>query len=496
MPTKVTDARFAEVEKRYKVTLSPEVRALYEKADGERAGSKPWRLQSTAELLEMDLDEGWLDHAQEAPFLKSLGGLLPLYTNDGSDLLVLHVGGPLDGRLSLLLHDDPSITLAFRSVETFLKKRRANAFADGELEGFDYDYQEPKPAKGAAKRADEEAAAALEKAFEAFADREGAAELVTTAAAVLRGEAPEDAAAAAMPPLWPYKQFIDTMVFAQGNLFASVALSSAIEEWSFATGAAAPPIPTPGERKVAAAFVVASDEQALLMAAKGALWRFPITGGKRTRSKVFDLLPTSGRIGAHLPDGRVLVIDETQSKLQVWSEKGELTKEINSKLDVVEALVVSADGKLVFARAYSEPSLMRIDLERGKSTVFAATKKDTTLSAATLTPDEQHLVLGSYEGAMQVLEVSGGKPVTTIAAAHGGSITGIVVTRKGVIVSVSEFDDTIRTFSASGEPLSRIDLERPARVAVDPNDRIYVAFAYRGIGRYDVDDAGVLQPVK
>lgn len=111
------------VEKRYNLKIPAAVAALYEKQNGETALRGGWRLQSTAELLELNWEDGWLDHKTAGPYVLSLGGLLPLYTNDNSDLIVLHVGGPLDGRLSYCPHDDSSLTLVAHSISTFEEMR-------------------------------------------------------------------------------------------------------------------------------------------------------------------------------------------------------------------------------------------------------------------------------------------------------------------------------------------------------------------------------------
>ncbi len=62
-------------------------------------------------------------------------------------------------------------------------------------------------------------------------------------------------------------------------------------------------------------------------------------------------------------------------------------------------------------------------------------------------------------------------------------------------MSESELDNTVRSWDSHGEPVDVIALERPARVAIAPDGRAYVAFAYRGIGRCDLDARGKLAAV-
>ncbi len=119
----MANENWVEIAKRYGVEVPAAVKALYETSDGESKLRGGWRLHSSAELLELNWEDGWLDHKSAGSYVRSLGGLLPLYTNDNSDLLVLHCGGPLDGRLSYFPHDDGSITIVCHSVATFEAER-------------------------------------------------------------------------------------------------------------------------------------------------------------------------------------------------------------------------------------------------------------------------------------------------------------------------------------------------------------------------------------
>lgn len=115
---------WAKVEERYGVEVTAAAKALYEEeSDGEKKARGGWRLHSTAELAALNWEDGWLDHKSAGAYVRSLGGLLPLYTNDGSDIIALHCGGPLDGRLSYFPHDDDRITLVCHSIATFEKER-------------------------------------------------------------------------------------------------------------------------------------------------------------------------------------------------------------------------------------------------------------------------------------------------------------------------------------------------------------------------------------
>jgi len=61
------------------------------------------------------------------------------------------------------------------------------------------------------------------------------------------------------------------------------------------------------------------------------------------------------------------------------------------------------------------------------------------------------------------------------------------------IVTVSEFDETLRLFDESGKALHAIrDLPRPARIGVGPDGVVYVAIAYQRIDRFRVTPHAVL----
>lgn len=155
-----------KLERKYRATFPKPLLDFYAKhAKGEKEGAHRWRFHSLNELAKLDFDGGWVKGSPEAPFVTSLGGVLPILTNDNSDLLVLHCDGPLDGRLSLMLHDDSSIALAFSSLDSFLKARKAGAFEDGDLDGFDYVADEPRKADSKTTKADAEAAKLLQKAL-------------------------------------------------------------------------------------------------------------------------------------------------------------------------------------------------------------------------------------------------------------------------------------------------------------------------------------------
>jgi hypothetical protein len=111
------------------------VEALFEKHDGEEKLLGGWRLHTSKELLELNWEDGWLDQRSAGAYVRRLGGLLPLYTNDNSDIIVLHCGGPLDGRLSYLPHDEDSITLVFHSLAGFLSAREKSGADEVSLGG-------------------------------------------------------------------------------------------------------------------------------------------------------------------------------------------------------------------------------------------------------------------------------------------------------------------------------------------------------------------------
>lgn len=114
---------WSKVEARYGVAVPEAVKTTYGETDGERALVGGWRRHSIAELLELNWEDGWLNNKTAGEYAKTLGGLLPLYTNDGSDLLVLHCAGPLEGRLVYCSHQDSDLFIVAHSVKTFEAER-------------------------------------------------------------------------------------------------------------------------------------------------------------------------------------------------------------------------------------------------------------------------------------------------------------------------------------------------------------------------------------
>lgn len=479
----------ADVATLFGVTLPEAMTDLYARADGEKPGSHRWRLLRLEEYFGVDYEEAYFEAYPEAMLLKRFGALVPLFTNDGSDLLVLHVGGPLDGRLSLVLHDDTHVPLAFRSIASLLKKRKANAFRDGDLESFDYRRTEPKRAKGDMQEADDRAAEALEQAFAKLDDAgEGDADLVAATARLLRCEVePEDTSA--FPTIWPEKHFVDRVLFTGDLAFGELIQSSSLICWS-RTGEATK-VTTPLRGKDTAYVCLGPDGDALFMVAKQELWRIA-TNGKFVRKKLFAVGPRSERVWG-VVDGCFLVANR-DSEIEVWTPAGELRATIPTSLDGVDDVLVSHDGKTIFAVPWTGDALARVDLA-----ARTATKVDTAtapIECAGSSPDGTLVAIADEAGAITVVDARSGKTLRSIAAAHDDRPTGIVINDAGVVVSVSELDDSIRSFDAKGTPVERIDLKRPARVSLGLDGRAYVSFAYRGVGRYDIDDAARLEPVR
>lgn len=232
-----------------------------------------------------------------------------------------------------------------------------------------------------------------------------------------------------------------------------------------------------------------ADGAALLVVAEGALWRIPAEG-EPVAARLFGLGPGALRVWGTV-DG-CHVVTTREHAIELWSERGELRASVPSQVESIEALLLGREGSLVIPWS-SGDTIFRLD--HGASTTRPFVTAPGNVECAALSPDGALLAVGDDAGTLSVFDGRTGVPLRTLPQAHDDRPTGVAITDAGVVVSVSEFDGTIRSFDVGGSPVSRIDLARPARVSLGPDGRAYVTFAYRGIGRYSVAPGGELEPV-
>jgi hypothetical protein len=127
-----------DIEKVYGAKFPADLAQIYAARDGETSSPSGWRLQTLEEMRDCGMKD-MLDHG-EGEYVLSLGPVLPILTNDQSDLLVVQTAGPLAGRLLFVMHDCGDIFLAFRSLASFLAAREQRRYesVEGDTDWFDY----------------------------------------------------------------------------------------------------------------------------------------------------------------------------------------------------------------------------------------------------------------------------------------------------------------------------------------------------------------------
>jgi hypothetical protein len=153
-----------DLEKEYGAKFPPQLAQLYATTDGETSSPAGWRFNTLAEMGDCGMKD-MLDHG-EGEYVLSLGPVLPILTNDQSDLLVLQTAGPLEGHLLFVMHDCGDIFLAFRSVSSFLAAREQQRYKNAEGDRGWFDYNETSKAT----EADKQTAARLKAFHEAKSD--------------------------------------------------------------------------------------------------------------------------------------------------------------------------------------------------------------------------------------------------------------------------------------------------------------------------------------
>lgn len=445
----------AAIEARYQLTFPAGVAALYERTDGEAPGAFAWRLHSLAELAELELDSGWLAHSDDGAFIKAIGGVLPLFTNDGSDLLVLHVGGPLDGRLSLVRHDDSSIDVAFRSVESALAHRDAPDYASTERTADDLAAADQLVAVAQAKRT-----GAL------YADRNARA---------LRNQ-PEVA-----PTYWRTPRLAHRLLFIREQLIASQKGSGEILSWDLVIN-------------THAAVATAANSTALIHdAGDGAHVRWSIgdtvwqlaPGLAPTRAFA---IPATHKLVASTASHVLVVTAEGDLAVRLIAADGASTEHAIAGDDLVYAFLVGED--LIYT---TTRTVERLSLPTGNRVTLA--EVPTRIYIARISIADQRLALGLDDGGLVVVDLRNNAIAAINPTAHDGIITGMALLPDGRIATGSSFDDSLRVHDGQLATLSRTVLARPSALVADPRGRLYVAFPYLGIARFDVTADGALAPV-
>ncbi len=454
-------ASLAAVGKKYKLDIPPQVAALYAKRDGERAGEFTWRLHTLAEMMNLDLDDGWLNHSDDGAFVKTLGGVLPLITNDSSDLLVLHVGGPLDGYLSLVAHDTSDIDLAHANLDAFLADRNS----------FDTMGPQTKPTAADLKAASALQAKAVElRRGEVYAERN---------ARLLRREAQIQE-----PQYWAASGLPHRLLVVGEHLIASIVDDPVVDVFDKSGKRQSVQSKNSGTPYI----VGSADQPAAYYAAEDTAWRLT-TDGKQSRLFTREGLgEIVSSITGHLLTCSTESSDTTE--VRIWdSASGELVQRVDLGVEGLYFFLALDRASVVVVSA---SDVRRVLVADGKSTTLASLDD---ICIARISATHDRICLISETGTLHVVDLKKGKVLGNNPEAHDGSPAGMAILDNGSVVTCSSIDNSIRVHDPRAKTLSRRIAERPAALCRGENNRIYVGFPYRGVARYDVDSSGVLSSV-
>jgi len=287
--------------------------------------------------------------------------------------------------------------------------------------------------------------------------------------------------AAAAPKPWHVSTFTDCFAFIGDHMLTGHALDNEVREWDLDVGivlsarrkgrknkdSAGPIAVRPGAEQ----FLVECNDTLLLWALdKPAPVRELETEGTRSLAWIDERRCASG---------------DYNGLLHVWDvDAGKVLREMKHGDQVV---ALATDGKVAWTGGWEKVrTIKRWDVETGKS--LGDLKLDKPCASMSRSPDGKRLACVTFGGALHVFDWASGKELANVPKAHDDRADGVAWTNDGRhIVTVSEFDETLRLFDQSGKALHAIrDLPRPARLAVGPDGVVYVAIAYQRIDRFRV----------
>lgn len=154
---------------------------------------------------------------------------------------------------------------------------------------------------------------------------------------------------------------------------------------------------------------------------------------------------------AWLDDRRVAAGDYHGTLRVIDVETGKSLREMKHGDQVV---ALATDGKVAWTGGWDKVrSIKRWDVETGKS--LGETKLEKPCASMARSPDGKLVACVTYGGALHVFDWASGE-LANIAKAHDDRVDGVAWTNDGAhIVTVSEFDETLRLFDAKGKALAK-----------------------------------------
>jgi WD40 repeat protein len=286
----------------------------------------------------------------------------------------------------------------------------------------------------------------------------------------------------ALPPKpWEIVPFTDCFAFIGGHMLTGHALDNEVREWDLDVGLVLSARRKGRKNKDSiGAIAVRPGFEQFMVECNDALLLWALNA----QAPVRELEAEGTRTLAWLDDRRFLSGDYN-GVLKLWDlDAGKVLREMKHGDQVV---ALATDGKVAWTGGWDKVrSIKRCDLETGKS--IGQMKLDKPCASMARSPDGSRVACVTFGGALHVFDWASGKELVNVPKAHDDRADGVAWTNDGEhIVTVSEFDETLRLFDAHGKALdNKSDLPRPARIGVGPDGIIYVAIAYKRIDRFRV----------
>jgi hypothetical protein len=283
------------------------------------------------------------------------------------------------------------------------------------------------------------------------------------------------------PKPWEIAPFTDCFAFIGGHMLTGHSLDNEVREWDLDVGLVVSLYRKGRKNKSSAGPIAVRPGAEQFIAETGDvifLWEL----GK---PEPLRQIATEGTRTLAWLDERRFLSGDYNGVLHVWDlAAGKVLREMKHGDHVV---ALATDGKVAWTGGWDTVrKIKRWDLATGKS--LGELKLDKPCASMARSPDGKLVACVTFGGALHVFDWASGKEIANVPKAHDDRADGVAWTNDGAhIVTVSEFDETLRLFDAKGKALDvKSDLPRPARIGVGPDGIVYVAIAYKRIDRFRV----------